>query len=256
MRGSGCGLHPRRARGSPKAGSGRIIGAMTFQASPRAARALAALRFGLLAVACLGLAHDAVFAAEHGVGAGFAQAMSAGGHDGYWPMFSVVVATAVTLLGLSAAIRIGRLGAAGRRMGARGGLAVRGRPARSYGQDLRALWLPLLALTATAFTVQENIEHLAGHRHLIGLSALAGPEYPLALPVIALVTLVAAALGALVRWRIAVLEARVAGQLHLPRPRGHAARLPAQRWLDVASILAHARFLTRLDAGRAPPPLA
>jgi hypothetical protein len=231
---------------------------MTFQTSPRAARILAVLRFGLLAVVCLGLAHDAVFAAEHGVGAGFAQAMSVGGHDGYWPIFSVVVVSAVTLLGLSAAVRIGRLGVAGRRFGrsGRGGLAPRTQPARSYRQDLRALWLPLLALTATAFTVQENIEHLAGHHHLIGLSALGGPEYPLALPVIALVTLVAAAVGALVRWRIEVLEARLAGGLHLAHLRGHAACRPAVRWLDVASILAHARFLTRLDAGRAPPRLA
>ena len=232
---------------------------MTFQATPSTARVLAALRFGLLALACLGLAHDAVFAAEHGLGAGFAQAMSAGGHDGYWPIFSVVVVISFTLLGLSTAVRIGRLAGAGRPLSGRGaptGLALRGRPARSYLQDLRALWLPLLALTASGFTIQENIEHLAGHRHLIGLGALAGPEYPLALPAIALVTLVAAALGALVRWRIAVLEARVAGRLHVARPRGHAARRPAERWLDVASILAHARFLTRLDAGRAPPRLA
>jgi hypothetical protein len=238
---------------------------MTFQASPLAARVLAAVRFGLLAVACLGLAHDAVFAAQHGIGAGFAQAMSAGGHDGYWPIFSVVVVSAITVLGLSAAVRIGRLATAGRRRDGRAGLAgrgspaavaVRGRPARSYRQDLRALWLPLLGLTATAFTVQENLEHLAGHQHLIGLAALAGPEYPLALPTIALVTLAAAALGALVRWRIAVLEARVAGPLPVAQPRSDAARLPAEGWLDVASIVAHARFLTRLDAGRAPPRLA
>ncbi|MEO8230178.1 MAG: hypothetical protein ABI628_10510 [Chloroflexota bacterium] len=235
---------------------------MTFQASPGAARVLAALRFGLLALACLWLAHDAVFAAEHGLGAGFNEAMSAGGHDGYWPIFSTVVVIAVTLLGLWSAVRIGRLAAAGRGPSDRGGRsalagpAKGGRPARSYRQDLRALWLPLLALTATAFTVQENIEHIAGHRHLIGLGALAGPEYPLALPAIALVTLVAAALGALVRWRIAVLEARVAGRLHLGRPRGHEASRPAERWVDVASILAHSRFLTRPDAGRAPPRLA
>lgn len=241
-----------------------MIGAMTFQTSPRVARVLAALRFGLLALACLGLAHEAVFAAEHGVGAGFAQAMSAGGHDGYWPIFSVVVVSAVTLLGLAAAVRLGRLGAAGWRPAGRRGVGVRGslagvavrRPMRAYRQELRALWLPLLGLTATAFTVQENLEHFAGHHHLIGLGALAGPEYPLALPAIALVTLAAAALGALVRWRIAVLEARVAGRLHVARPRGDAARRPAVRWLDVASILAHARFLTRLDAGRAPPRLA
>jgi hypothetical protein len=232
-----------------------MIDDMTFEASPRAARLLGTLRFALLAVACLGLAHDAVFALENGFGAGFARAMSAGGHDGYWPIFSIVVVSAVTLLGLSAAVRIGRLGAAQRPSSARA-LVHRARPARSYRRDLRALWLPLLVLTAAAFTVQENIEHLAGHHHLIGLGALAGPEYPLALPAIALVTLLAAALGALVRWRIAVLEARIAGRIELARPRGHAARRPAGRWSDVASILAHSRFLTRPDAGRAPPRLA
>jgi hypothetical protein len=238
---------------SPPLHDRRKIRGMTVQASPRAARVLGTLRFALLAIACLGLGHDAVFALENGFGAGFTQAMSAGGHDGYWPIFSVVVVSAVTLLGLSAAVRIGRLSAGGRRPGGAGRLARQAQPARSYRQDLRALWLPLLALTAAAFTIQENIEHLAGHHHLIGLGALAGPEYPLALPAIALVTLAASALGALVRWRIAVLEARIAGRIHEPRRRGHAARRPADRWLDVASILAHARFLTRLDAGRAPP---
>ncbi|MEA2536849.1 MAG: hypothetical protein QOF11_1083 [Chloroflexota bacterium] len=236
-----------------------MIAAMTFEASPRAARVLGALRFGLLSVACLGLAHDAVFAAEHGFGAGFAAAMSAGGHDGYWTIFSVVVVFAVTVLGLTTVVRLGRLGAAGRRPGRRAGpqpLGGRRQPARPYRQDLRGLWFPLLALTATAFTVQENLEHLLGHGHLIGLSALVGPEYPLALPTIALVTLAAAALGALVRWRIAALEARVTSRPHLARPRTDAVVRPAVRWLDVAAIVAHARFLTRPDAERAPPRIA
>jgi hypothetical protein len=126
-------------------------------------------------------------------------------------------------------------------------------PARTYGQDLRGLWLPILALTLAAFTVQENVEHLVGHGHLIGLGALAGPEYPLALPVIAMVTLLVAAAGALVRWRIAALEARLVGRLDDPRPRGLAADRPAPGWADIAALRLQARFLIRPAPGRAPP---
>ena len=116
------------------------------------------------------------------------------------------------------------------------------------------LWAPLFGLVAVAFAIQENVEHLAGHGHLIGLGALGGPEYPLALPVIALVTLVAAALGAVVRWRIGVLEARLAGRLPLgERQGGLAARRAPARWAEVAAVRVHAGFLVRLDAGRAPP---
>jgi len=106
---------------------------------------------------------------------------------------------------------------------------------------------------ALAFALQENIEHLAGHGHLIGLGALIGPEYPLALPVIGLVALAAAALGALVRWRIALLEARVGVRPVPARPRGLTARRPAPGWAIVATLRIRAWSLVRLDAGRAPP---
>ena len=137
-----------------------MIGSMTFVASPRSARVLAAIRFLLLAVGCLLVAHDAVFAAEYGLGAGFVRAMSQGGHDGYWPAFSVVATAALTLLGLWSAVRIGRLvvssgppPAAHRYAGA----VARSRPragAPAYRTELRRLWLPLFALTATGFAVQ------------------------------------------------------------------------------------------------------
>jgi hypothetical protein len=222
---------------------------MIVLASTRAARAFRVARFGALALVSMWLAHDAVFAVEHGIGAGFAAAMSAGGHDGYWWAFSLVVATAATLLGLWVAIRLIRLAARTQ--------AVRPRPARrpvpTYRGELGGLWIALFAVTTAAFAFQENVEHLAGHGHLIGLGALTGPEYPLAVPVIAAVTFVAAALGALVRWRIAVLEARIGGRLHEPRARGlHRSRPPAA-WAEIASARAHAWFLVRLDAGRAPP---
>lgn len=234
---------------------------MTFAASQRSARVLGAIRFLLLAVGCLAVAHDAVFAAEYGLGGGFVRAMSEGGHDGYWPVFTVVATSALTLLGLWSAVRIGRLvvSSGPSRPSVGSAEAVRShahRSAPAYRTELRRLWLALFALTTTAFAVQENVEHLAGHHHLIGLGALVGPEYPLALPVIGLVTFAAAAIGAAVRWRIAVLEHRLAGRLHRPLQRGLAARHPAPGWLDVAAAVAHGRILVRLDAGRAPPDLA
>jgi hypothetical protein len=224
---------------------------VTLETTTRTARLLDGVRLLLLALVSVGVAHDAVFAAEHGIGAGFAAAMSAGGHDGYWPAFSVAVVLAVTLLSGWAAIQIVRVAARSTSARPRTHPATPTPP--GYGHDLRRLWLPLLGLTAAAFTVQENIEHLVGHGHLLGLGALAGPEYPLALPVIALVTLLVAAAGALVRWRIAVLEARLGGRLHRPRPRGLAADRPAAGWADIAALRLHARFLVRPAAGRAPP---
>ena len=192
--------------------------AMIVLASTRTARGFRIGRFGALALVSVWLAHDAVFAAEHGFGAGFAAAMSAGGHDGYWWAFSLVVGFAASLLGLWVAIRLvrlaGRTSAAPRPIRPAAPRAAP-RPVPTYRAELAGLWIALFAVTAAAFALQENVEHIAGHGHLIGLGALTGPEYPLALPVIAVVTFVAAALGA-------------AGPLADRRPRG-ADRRPAPR---------------------------
>jgi hypothetical protein len=227
---------------------------MTIDTSHGRAHVLRAVRLGLLALVSVGIAHDAIFAVQYGFGATFAKAMQDGGHDGYWPAFSVVVVVAATILGLRAAVRLGRLRAPdqpGRRSAS---ARCTGAVERGYRRELVGLWLPLFILVSIAFTIQENVEHLVGHAHLLGFGALTGPEYPLALPVIALVTFVAAAIGAVVRWRIAVLTARhAAGRLDAARPRGLNARRAAPRWAEVAAIRAHAWFLVRLDAGRAPP---
>jgi hypothetical protein len=230
---------------------------MTFQTTSRTARLLRALRLVALALVSVAVAHDAIFAAQYGIGAGFTRAMQAGGHDGYWPAFSVLIAVVATVLGLRAAVRLGRpRDGSGRRVAAGPGLA-RSREVRpGYRGELARLWLPLSVMVTVAFAAQENVEHLAGHGHLIGLGALTGPEYPLALPVLILVSLAAAALGALVRWRIAVLEARLAGRLHVAPSRGLAARRPPRCWADIAALRTHAWFVVRLDAGRAPPRVA
>jgi hypothetical protein len=226
---------------------------MTFEASARTVRLLAAARFALLAIACVAVAHTAIFAVEHGVGAGFAGAMRSGGHDGYWPAFSVLVAIAGTVLGLRAAVRLGRPRRASARGSQRSSASSPPAGPRSYPAELVRLWSLLFAVVGVAFAVQENVEHLVGHGHLIGLGALIGPEYPLALPVIGLVALAAAALGALVRWRIARLQALVAGRRIPIRQRGLAARRPAPGWAIVAALRLRAWSLVRLDAGRAPP---
>ncbi len=225
---------------------------MTIETSGATARLLRAIRFALLGLVSLGVAHDAIFAAQYGFGGTFARAMQAGGHDGYWPIFSTLVVIAATVLGLRAAVRLGRprrtddLGHAGPAPSSAGS-------ERGYVRELVGLWSALFVAVTMVFTVQENIEHLVGHGHLIGLGALSGPEYPLALPVIGLVSLIAATLGALVRWRIEVLTARRAGRHSVEPPRRPIARRAAARWADIAALRAHAWFLVRLDAGRAPP---
>ena len=227
---------------------------MTIQTSQSTRRLLRTVRLALLALVSLAIAHDAIFAAQYGFGAALADAMRDGGHDVYWPLFSTIAVVAGTVLGLRAVVRLGRLLSRDRSGGRRRVTVLPRRTVeRGYRRELASLWVPLFALASIVFAVQENIEHLVGHGHLIGSAALVGPEYPLALPVIALVTLVAAAVGALVRWRIAVLEARLAGRLYSARPRGLTARRAAAGWADVAAIRAHGWFLVRLDAGRAPP---
>ena len=115
---------------------------------------------------------------------------------------------------------------------------------------LLGLWLRLLAVVAAAFVVQESAEHFVSHNHVPLLGALIGPEYPLALPVLAVITLLGATITTLVREREAELLALVAERIapsraeaREPRPR------PAPRVGRRAAVLATP------DLGRAPPRL-
>ncbi len=242
---------------------------MVWQASPRAVRALRRLRFCLLAFVAVFAAHDGVFFVQYGFGQAFADAMRAGGHDGYWPAFTFAAAIAAAVLGGAALLRVAwlrhRLGRLRTERGRwRHGSAGRSRPGRaiwrgrgfaplSYRRELIGLWARLFVVVTVVFVIQENVEH-AGHHHLLGLGALWSQEYPLALPALAGVTLVIAAIGALVRWRIAALHALVAGAaprvLACGRP---CASRPGARWW-VAAAACHLRWtLARQDPGRAPP---
>jgi hypothetical protein len=203
------------------------------------------LRMGILAIVALLVAHDAIFLAQYGAGPDFPRAMAEGGHDGYWLPFTVTVILGGGLLLLRALNTIRVLDLQALRF-ERVEL-----PAPSYATELLGIWRHLFPLVTLLFAIQENVEHLAEHGHLLGLGALAGPEYPLALPVIAAVSFALAALGALIRWRIATLRARIATARE--RRAMVADETVAPEWGPVHAAAAHRWTLHRLDAGRAPP---
>ena len=75
---------------------------MTLHASPVALARLHRVRFGVLALVALLLAHDAVYLAAHGPDT--AAAMAASGH-GYWPTWTALVLLAVVVLAIAHAKR-------------------------------------------------------------------------------------------------------------------------------------------------------
>jgi hypothetical protein len=102
---------------------------------------------------------------------------------------------------------------------------------------------------ALAFLVQENLEHVMSHGHAPGIGALFGTEYPLALPVIAFVSglaaLLAAAVGSVERDLVTVIAAAILRAFRHP-PRS-IPRPPLRLTIPGLSPLARSR------ADRAPP---
>jgi hypothetical protein len=200
--------------------------------------------FWALAAVALLISHDATFLVQVGPGEALAGALREAGHA-YWGAASAVL----LLIGLVAGARIGiRLFQLRRRASALAAQAP-AVPRAAWLRRAAANWGRLTLIVAVGFVVQENIEHVLTHGHAPGLGALAGPESPLALPVIAAITLVAALVATAVR----VAERRlVAGILAaLRRPLGRAPRSvprPAPRILVRLSSP-----IARAVAGRAPP---
>lgn len=228
---------------------------------PRSARRRRRARFAFLALGGLLLGHTAVYATAYGDGAGFAAAMRLGGHDGYWPAFAgaalaaLVVLAADGLLGLLRAWRRMRHGAARSGPSDRGGSdrggsgPATGALAADYLNELLDIWGPLFLVVSLAFLVQENVEGFVVHGQapLLGVFTV----HLVAAPVLALVTGLLAALGALVRWQTAVLVAR-ARRLAPPWARPLPSR-PHRRWSVASAARAARRALLRQDPGRAPP---
>ncbi len=205
-------------------------------------------RFALLVAIGSLLAHDAVFAAQYGLGRAHEDALGATAHA-YWPAF-----TALTLL--AAAVGAGWTIAGLARLSRR----LRGLPAveteaAGYVREVVRLWPRLFVAGSLAFLAQENVEHLAAGEAAPGLYALSAPGYPLALPIIAAVTGLLAAAGGWLRWRHETLVRRLRAARMTWLRRVVRIGATTQRWRLVAALVAFGRILARTDAGRAPPAL-
>lgn len=201
--------------------------------------------FWALAGVALLVSHDAVFLAQTGPGEGLTQVLRTAGHD-YWGAASVALVVIGLLTAAVVAVRLRRL----RRRAASLGV----HPAAPGGYARRALltWARLFAIVALAFILQESAEHFSAHGHAIGVGALIGPEYPLALPVIAAITALGALLAALLTGVEHGLVAGIAAALARPwsrRPSRIAPRAPAVLAAPWPSVL------SRPGASRAPPPV-
>ena len=194
------------------------------------------------------IAHDAIYAAQYGLGGARDDALAAIAHQ-YWAGFATLTLLAVAVAIAASAAGLVRLSR-----------ALRGLPptaaaagATGYGRELARLWPRLFLAVTLAFLLQENAEHLATGQPLPGLWVLSGPQYPLAIPALAVVTGLLAAAGAWFRWRGDVLALRLRAARAAAHRRLAPRRAPASRWGLVAALVAHRWILLRLDAGRAPP---
>ncbi|MEA2623296.1 MAG: hypothetical protein QOH61_2206 [Chloroflexota bacterium] len=217
----------------------------------RLPRALAGLRLPLLALAGLVVAHDAIFASEAGA-ARLGAALAESGHGAAWALLtglSLAAATGVGALALARVRRLRRTLDEGRRASHRETAAARP-PASALGSEVLSIWPRLTFWVVLGFTVQENVESLAGTGRLAGVEPLL-ISHPLALPILGLVTLALAAIDGLLRSHTRQLERQIrALRVRLPRS---ADLRPQPGWSTAARVPARDSIRRRPEAGRAPP---
>jgi hypothetical protein len=178
---------------------------------------MARRRLGFLVMLLVSLvtAHNLVFLLAYGPRAG--EELAHTGHGDAWQAaVAVVLVVAVSLLSI-ALWRIRQLGLLARNLAPAPDRRSSG--PSPLGRRLVILWSRLVVATALALLVQENLEHLQAGLPLPGLTVLGSSEYPDALLIIIGVTLAVAVVGSLVRWRRAVLIARLAAAVRRFRPR-------------------------------------
>ena len=198
------------------------------------------LAFWALAGVALLVSHDAVFAAQVGPGASLTRVLREAGHD-YWGFASLALGIVGLAIAVGTFARLRHL----RRQAAEIGAT----PERARWSRLPATWLRLFAVVAIGFLIQENLEHSLTHVHIPGLGALLGPEYPLALPVIGLITGVAAFIATLAGGIERELLAAIADALR--QAFGHAPRTHPRPPVRLSG--ARISPLALAIAGRAPP---
>jgi hypothetical protein len=200
--------------------------------------------FWTLAAVTLLISHDAIWLIQIGPGQDLASALRAMQH-GYLVAASVAILLVAVGAALATAARTHGLLRRARLVGA----SVPAFRGRHLATRAVVAWVRLFAVVGVGFAIQENVEHFLAHAHVLGVGAITGPEYPLAIPVLASVTAVAALLFAAVRVVEADLVAGIAAALRQARLR--APRIA--RRTQVVLPLRRRSAMSGSDAGRAPP---
>jgi hypothetical protein len=202
------------------------------------------LRFALLVAFVAVTAHDATFLIGHGL-EGYPAALGATGHDAHW--LPVAIGVAGLLLG-AATIAAARWWRLRRQLAAFAGGATHHRIGPILPGALR-LAARLFVVALAVFVLQENLEAMAIGAPAPGAGIVVSSAYLAAIPAVATVALLFAAMSELIDARILGLErALVGARRALPRPLA----APVIR----ASVAAGASLRSRSsqpDLGRAPP---
>jgi hypothetical protein len=207
------------------------------------------IRLAALALTALVLAHDLVFLLTDGSSYGVAMAQT--GHGPQWTATVVIVAVLAISLAVLGSFRLVSLTRQARELEGTRATVRSGRLPDLAGQLVRS-WLVILPVSLALFVVVENLEHLSVGLPAPGLGVLGSVQYHGVIGVFVLVSLVAALVDALYRWRRDVLIARIeAARARLARRPARVARR-ALPWVD----LRHAAILGNRISGRAPPSLS
>jgi hypothetical protein len=202
------------------------------------------LAFWALAGVALLLSHDAIFLAQVGPGEPLARLLRSGNH-GYWQMASVLLVAGGLIAAGATGLRLRSL----RRQADALGAKTLERSSRGYVPRVAASWVRLFAVVTVGFVIQEQVEHLVVHDHVIGTGALFGPDTPLALPVLGLITLLGALVAAALGGAADALAAVIVDTL-----RRLASRAPRQLIRPPLRLAVAPRSpLDGSSAGRAPP---
>ena len=234
---------------TPKHGThgGRVSPGRVHSAAMRQRVRRTPLIIAALAPVSLVLVHDLAFLATYG--SQFDAALLATGHDGRWTSTVSVVISVSALLGFVGLARLASLWLQARALER---VADR-RPTtdvRGYLRILLRVWPWLALVTGVLFLGQENLEHAVLGAPLPGIDPLLSGRTVPPLLVLALVTFVLSALGALLVWGHAALTARIAAVLGTRRP----ARVLLTR-RPTAPTWAPAPVMSLNLGRRAPPPV-
>lgn len=234
---------PRTGLEWPSDASGRPVRHRAYSGRVTTIRGRFATLVGSI-VAALILGHYALLLLAHGP-----SVASGGAQDGHeaspipWFPIAAMATLALAILAIRHVRAIARLSESPRRR----------EPASAhltaYLGRIGRWWVRLLVGVTLLYLLQENIEYLRVGASLPGLDVLHLGEHGAALPLIALATLVVAAIVALADWCCCVLAERLAGR-RASTPGGRTQPASQRRASDV--VLA-STIHGRRSAGRSPP---